>query len=106
MGGVIRGRSRYAVVFARCSATSSPPTSWQRVWRWRGEAFKSAVIVSSFLFAVQHFWQLYNVPRLALIWLVLGPIVVWKRNLRIGVVAHGAGNVVNAILVLVSVLGT
>jgi membrane protease YdiL (CAAX protease family) len=65
-----------------------------------------APVVSAVLFALQHFWQLYNVPRLALIWLVLGPIVVWKRNLKIGMVAHGAGNLVNAAIVLISILGS
>jgi len=65
-----------------------------------------ALVVSAVLFALQHFWQLYNVPRLVLIWLVLGPIVVWKRNLKIGMVAHGAGNLVNAAIVLISILGS
>jgi membrane protease YdiL (CAAX protease family) len=63
-----------------------------------------AIVVSAALFALQHFWQPYNAPFLFMFWIAAGSVVVWRRNLGLGMAIHITGNLLGAVLVLVSVV--
>jgi len=52
-----------------------------------------APVVSSALFAVQHFWQPFDAPFLFLFWLGFGPIIMRTRCLRLGIALHITSNV-------------
>jgi CAAX protease family protein len=59
-------------------------------------------LVNASLFTLAHFWQPYNYPLILLIQLSLVYIVYWKRNIYIAILTHCAGNMVGAVLPIVS----
>jgi uncharacterized protein len=62
----------------------------------------AAPLFSTFLFAVQHFWQPYNYLLIFLIVLPQAYIVWWKRNIYIGMLVHCTGNTLGAVLSLIA----
>jgi uncharacterized protein len=64
-----------------------------------------APVVGAALFGLQHFWQPYNVPFIFLVFVVVGAVVISKRDLRVGMALHISINVLSATLVLISILG-
>ncbi|MEP6703949.1 MAG: CPBP family intramembrane glutamic endopeptidase [Acidobacteriota bacterium] len=62
----------------------------------------SAPLFSTFLFAVQHFWQPYNYFLIFLIVLPQAYIVWWNRNIYIGMLVHCTANSIGAILSLIA----
>ena len=62
----------------------------------------AAPLFSTFLFAVQHFWQPYNYLLIFLIVLPQAYIVWWKRNIYIGMLVHCTGNTLGAVLSLLA----
>jgi membrane protease YdiL (CAAX protease family) len=65
-----------------------------------------APAVNAALFAVQHYWQPYNVPLIFLIQLAVVYVVWWKRNIYTSMIAHCSGNVIGAVLAIVGFLGS
>ena len=63
-------------------------------------------LVGASLFTLAHFWQPYNYPIIFLIQLPLVYIVYWKRNIFIAILTHCAGNMIGALLSLISFLGS
>ena len=63
-------------------------------------------LVSASLFTLAHFWQPYNYPTIFLIQLPLVYVVYWKRNIYIAILVHCAGNLIGAVLSLVSFMGS
>jgi membrane protease YdiL (CAAX protease family) len=59
-------------------------------------------LLNASLFTLAHFWQPYNYPLIFLIQVALVYIVYWKRNIYIAIITHCAGNVIGAVLSLVS----
>jgi len=73
----------------------------------RMESFGSlAPAVNAALFAVQHYWQPYNVPLIFCIQLAVVYVVWWKRNIYISMIAHCSGNVIGAALAIVGFLSS
>lgn len=60
----------------------------------------AAPLFSTFLFAIQHFWQPYNYLLIFLIVLPQAYIVWWKRNIYIGMIVHCTANTLGAVLSL------
>jgi membrane protease YdiL (CAAX protease family) len=64
-----------------------------------------APAVNAALFALQHYWQPYNVPLIFCIQLAVVYVVWWKRNIYISMIAHCSGNLIGAVLAIVGFLG-
>ena len=62
----------------------------------------AAPLLSTFLFAIQHFWQPYNYLLIFLIVLPQAYIVWWKRNIYIGMLVHCTANTLGAALSLIA----
>jgi len=61
-----------------------------------------APLVNAFLFSIQHYWQPYNFPLIFVIQLPLVYIAWLKRNIYVSMLTHCAGNLIGAVLSLVS----
>jgi membrane protease YdiL (CAAX protease family) len=58
------------------------------------------------LFTLAHFWQPYNYLLIFLIELPLVYAVYWKKNIYIAILAHCTGNIIGAVITLVSFLAS
>lgn len=63
-------------------------------------------LVNASLFTLAHFWQPYNYPLIWLIQVSLVYVVYWQRNIYIAILTHCAGNIIGAVLSLVSFWGS
>ena len=60
-----------------------------------------AVLLNALLFTLGHFWQPYNYLLIFLLVLPEVCLVYWKRNIKISIFLHCAGNTFGAVLSLV-----
>jgi len=60
-----------------------------------------APVINALLFTLGHFWQPYNYPLIFLLVLPEICLVYWKRNIKISILLHCAGNTFGAVLSLV-----
>ncbi len=59
-----------------------------------------APVINALLFTLGHFWQPYNYPLIFLLVLPEICLVYWKRNIKISILLHCAGNTIGALLSL------
>jgi membrane protease YdiL (CAAX protease family) len=65
-----------------------------------------APVLNTALFALAHFWQLYNIATIFILVLPLTAFTFWKRNYYPQAVLHCLGNTVGAVIALVGFLGS
>ncbi len=58
-------------------------------------------MINALLFTLGHFWQPYNYPLIFLLVLPEICLVYWKRNIKISILLHCAGNTIGALLSLI-----
>jgi|SRR5579859_1064370 len=63
-----------------------------------------APVASAAFFGLQHFAEPFNVPFIFLLFVVVGSVITWKRNLGLGIALHITLNVSRATLILISIL--
>lgn len=65
---------------------------------------KKGVLLNASLFAIYHFFTPWRVVEIALLTLLMGLVVFWKKNIYLGISLHFMGNMTSEVFKLAAIL--